>query len=171
MWVTKAGPHQRTLRPSAERQQGEVGIGENWRAHTLSPGVAPPRHQGPLPWIYIPSILCSPTPTFLYPAPLLPEPFTGPVSTWHQVWYDPKTCSSLHSLTHQNGSAILPVARAKSQMWLRSAFNCALKRMDNNKGNYKQNEKTTYEMGENIYKWCNRQGINFQNIQTPHTTQ
>ena len=39
------------------------------------------------------------------------------------------------------------------------------------KGNHKQNEKTTYRLGENIYKWCDQQGINFQNIQTAHTTQ
>ena len=26
-------------------------------------------------------------------------------------------------------------------------------------------------MGENICKWCNQQGVNFQNIQTTHTTQ
>ena len=37
------------------------------------------------------------------------------------------------------------------------------------KGNYKQNEKTTHRMGENICKWCNPQGINLQNIQTAHT--
>ena len=35
----------------------------------------------------------------------------------------------------------------------------------------KQNEKTTYRMGENICKRCNQQGINFQNIQTAHTAQ
>ena len=39
------------------------------------------------------------------------------------------------------------------------------------KGNHKQDEKTTYGMGENICKLCDRQGINFQNIQTAHTTQ
>ena len=38
------------------------------------------------------------------------------------------------------------------------------------KGNHKQNEKTTYGVEENICKWGNRQGINFQNIQTVHTT-
>ena len=32
------------------------------------------------------------------------------------------------------------------------------------KGNHKQNEKTTYRMGENICKWCDQQGLNFQNI-------
>ena len=37
------------------------------------------------------------------------------------------------------------------------------------KGNHKQNEKTTYRMGENIYKWCDQQGLNFQNIQTAPT--
>ena len=26
-------------------------------------------------------------------------------------------------------------------------------------------------MGENIYKWCNCQRVNFQNIQTVHTAQ
>ena len=39
------------------------------------------------------------------------------------------------------------------------------------KGNHKQNEKTTYEMGENICKQCNQQGLNFQNIQTAHAIQ
>ena len=34
------------------------------------------------------------------------------------------------------------------------------------KGNHKQNEKTIYGLGENIYKWCNwRPVLNFQNIQ------
>ena len=28
---------------------------------------------------------------------------------------------------------------------------------------HKQNEKTTYRMGENICKWCYQQGINLQN--------
>ena len=39
------------------------------------------------------------------------------------------------------------------------------------KGNHKQNEKTTYGLGENICKRCNQQGLNFQTIQTAHTTQ
>ena len=39
------------------------------------------------------------------------------------------------------------------------------------KGNHKQNEKTAYGLGENICKACDWQGINFQNIQTAHTTQ
>ena len=39
------------------------------------------------------------------------------------------------------------------------------------KGNHQQNKKTTYRLGENICKQCNRQGINFQNIQTAHSTQ
>ena len=39
------------------------------------------------------------------------------------------------------------------------------------KENHKQNEKTTYGLGENICKWCDWQGRNFQNIQTAHTTQ
>ena len=39
------------------------------------------------------------------------------------------------------------------------------------KGNYKQNKKITYIMGENICKWCKQQGLNFQNIQTAHATQ
>ena len=34
-----------------------------------------------------------------------------------------------------------------------------------------KNEKTTYGMGENTCKWCDWQGLNFQNIQTAHTTQ
>ena len=40
-----------------------------------------------------------------------------------------------------------------------------------NNGNHKQNEKATYGLAENIYKWCNQQGLNFKNIQTTHTTQ
>ena len=40
-----------------------------------------------------------------------------------------------------------------------------------NKGNHKQNEKTTYRMGKNIGKRCDLQGLNFQNIQIAHTTQ
>ena len=39
------------------------------------------------------------------------------------------------------------------------------------KGNYKQNEKTTYGLGENIHKWCNTQELNFQNRQTAHIIQ
>ena len=39
------------------------------------------------------------------------------------------------------------------------------------KGSHKQNEKTTYKTVENICKWCDQQWINFQNIQTAHTTQ
>ena len=39
------------------------------------------------------------------------------------------------------------------------------------KGNPKQNEKTTYGMGENILKWCDWKGVNFQNIQIAHTAQ
>ena len=27
------------------------------------------------------------------------------------------------------------------------------------KGNHKQNEKTTYSLGENICKWCDQQGL------------
>ena len=38
------------------------------------------------------------------------------------------------------------------------------------KENHKQNEKTTYRMGENIFKWSDQQGINLQNIQTAHAT-
>ena len=44
-------------------------------------------------------------------------------------------------------------------------------RLLQSKGNHKQNEKTTYRMGENICKWWNWQGLNFQNIQVSHTTQ
>ena len=39
------------------------------------------------------------------------------------------------------------------------------------KGNHKWNKKTTYRLGENIYKWCEKPGLNFQNIQTAHTIQ
>ena len=38
------------------------------------------------------------------------------------------------------------------------------------KGNHKQNKKTTYGMEGNICKQCDRQGLNFQNIQMAHTT-
>ena len=34
-------------------------------------------------------------------------------------------------------------------------------RLLQSKGNHKQNEKTTYRMGENICKWCNQQGLKF----------
>ena len=34
------------------------------------------------------------------------------------------------------------------------------------KGNYKQNNKMTHRMGENIYKQCNWQEINLQDLQT-----
>ena len=38
--------------------------------------------------------------------------------------------------------------------------------------NYKQNEKKTYgSEEEDICKWCNQQGLNFQDTQTAHTTQ
>ena len=40
-----------------------------------------------------------------------------------------------------------------------------------NKGNHQQNKKTTYKTGKNICKWCHQKGLNFQNIQTAHTTQ
>ena len=40
-----------------------------------------------------------------------------------------------------------------------------------NKGNHKQDKKTTLRMGENICKWNNRQRINLQNIQTAHGAQ
>ena len=35
----------------------------------------------------------------------------------------------------------------------------------------KKKKKTTYEIEENRFKWCNWQGLNLQNIQTTHTTQ
>jgi len=40
----------------------------------------------------------------------------------------------------------------------------------NSKGNYKQNEKTIYRLGENIWKWCDQQRLNFQNTQTVYTS-
>ena len=40
-----------------------------------------------------------------------------------------------------------------------------------NKGNSKQTRKTTYILGENIHKPCDRQGLNFHNTQTAHITQ
>ena len=39
------------------------------------------------------------------------------------------------------------------------------------KENYKQNEKTTYIMGENICKIWDQQRLNFQNLQTAHIAQ
>ena len=39
------------------------------------------------------------------------------------------------------------------------------------KGYHKQNKKTRHRKGENICKWSNWQGINFQNILTTHTAQ
>ena len=39
------------------------------------------------------------------------------------------------------------------------------------KGNHKQNEKTTYRLAENTGDQRDWQGLNFQNIQTAHTTQ
>ena len=36
------------------------------------------------------------------------------------------------------------------------------------KGNHKQNEKT---IGEDVWKQCDWQGLNFQNIKTAHTAQ
>ena len=39
------------------------------------------------------------------------------------------------------------------------------------KGNYKQDEKTTLRMGENICKQINGQRINLQNILTAHAAQ
>ena len=34
-----------------------------------------------------------------------------------------------------------------------------------------QNKKANYRLEENICEKCNQQGLNFQNIQTIHTTQ
>ena len=39
------------------------------------------------------------------------------------------------------------------------------------KGNHKQNENTNDGLGENISKWWDWQGLNFQTIQTADTTQ
>ena len=39
------------------------------------------------------------------------------------------------------------------------------------KGNHKQNEKITLQTGENICKWCNQQGLKFQNMQTAQAVQ
>ena len=38
------------------------------------------------------------------------------------------------------------------------------------KGNHKQNEKTAYRLGENTWKQCNQQVIDFPDIQTAHIT-
>ena len=40
-----------------------------------------------------------------------------------------------------------------------------------NKGNHKQDEKTTLRMGENICKWSKWQRINLQNVQATHAAQ
>ena len=40
-----------------------------------------------------------------------------------------------------------------------------------NKGNHKQDGKTTLRMGESICKRSNRQRINLQNLQAVYTTQ
>ena len=39
------------------------------------------------------------------------------------------------------------------------------------KGKHKQDEKTTFRMGENIYKQSNWQRINLQNLQAAHAAQ
>ena len=39
------------------------------------------------------------------------------------------------------------------------------------KGNQKENKKTTYRMGENSFKQCNGQGLNFWNIEATYRTQ
>ena len=39
------------------------------------------------------------------------------------------------------------------------------------KGNDLKKKKITHRMGKNLYKWCNRQGSNLQNIQTTHKIQ
>jgi len=39
------------------------------------------------------------------------------------------------------------------------------------KGNNKQKEKTAYKMGESICRRCDKQVLNFQNLQTAHITQ
>ena len=39
------------------------------------------------------------------------------------------------------------------------------------KANHEKNEKTSYRMGENFCKWCNWQGLNFQNVRIAHTSQ
>ena len=46
-----------------------------------------------------------------------------------------------------------------------------LKKILHSKGNNQQNEKKAYEMGRNICKQCNWQGVNLQNIQTTHAAQ
>ena len=40
-----------------------------------------------------------------------------------------------------------------------------------NEVTHRQNEKTIYELGENICKWCDQQGLNFQNTQRALTIQ
>ena len=40
----------------------------------------------------------------------------------------------------------------------------------NSKGNCKQNEKTTYRLGENICKQCSQQEVNFQNVNSTYNS-
>ena len=48
-------------------------------------------------------------------------------------------------------------------MWLGQTY-----RLLYSKGNCKQNGKITYRLGENNFKSCDWQGLNFQSIQTAH---
>ena len=38
-------------------------------------------------------------------------------------------------------------------------------------GEHKKNEKTTYRLRENTYKWCDWQVLNFQNMVTAYKTE
>ena len=52
------------------------------------------------------------------------------------------------------------------QMWPNQTY-----KLLHSKGNHKQNERTTYGMGENICIGCKWQGLNFQNMQIAHAAQ
>ena len=56
------------------------------------------------------------------------------------------------------------------QKWNENGTNQTHKLL-HSQGNHKQNETTTYRMGENVCKWCDFSGLNFfQNMQTAYTT-
>ena len=60
----------------------------------------------------------------------------------------------------------------KEYIWWMDECKCTnMKSMLCSKGNHNQNKKTTYRMEENICKWWDWQGLNFQNVHTAHTSQ
>ena len=76
---------------------------------------------------------------------------------WHKSQQDPLWPTSL-----SNGN------KAKINKWdlIKLRF-----KLLNNKGNYKQGEKTAFRMGETNSKWNNWQRINLQNIKAAHAAQ